>query len=110
MWGFKLELEKSLRTKKFWLTLVLVLLVYAMAFREVRDNLEGATNPQELLAMSLMDYIAASAFLFIGLYALIAGATAVNSDLENGTARIALSKPLGRTSYLLGKFLGGVPA
>jgi len=107
MWGFKLEVEKSLRTKKFWLTLVLILLVYAMAFREVRDNIEGATNPQELLAMSLMDYIAASAFLFIGLYALIAGATAVNSDLENGTVRIALSKPLRRTSYLLGKFLGG---
>ena len=107
MWEFKLEVERSLRTKKFWLTLVLIFLVYAMAFREVRDNLEGATNPQELLAMSLMDYIAASAFLFIGLYALIAGATAVNSDLENGTVRIALSKPLRRTSYLLGKFLGG---
>ncbi|CAD5245211.1 ABC transporter permease [Thermococcus camini] len=106
MWGFELELKKSLRTKKFWLILVLILLIYAMAFREVKDNLEGATNPQELLVTSVVGYIAVSAFLFIGLYALMAGATSVNSDLENGTVRIALSKPLGRVSYLLGKFLG----
>ena len=106
MWGFELELKKSLRTKKFWLTLVLVLLVYAMAFREVRDNLEGATNPQEVLVTSVVGYIAVSAFLFIAVYALMAGATSINSDLENGTVRVALSKPLGRVSYLLGKFLG----
>ncbi|MCD6525266.1 MAG: ABC transporter permease [Thermococcus sp.] len=106
MWGFELELKKSLRTKKFWLTLVLVLLVYAMAFREVRDNLEGATNPQEVLVTSVVGYIAVSAFLFIAVYALMAGATSINSDLENGTVRVTLSKPLGRVSYLLGKFLG----
>ena len=106
MWGFELELKKSLRTKKFWLILVLILLIYAMAFREVRDNLEGATNPQEVLVTSVVGYIAVSAFLFIGLYALMAGATAVNSDLEDGTVRVSLSKPLGRVSYLLGKFLG----
>jgi len=106
MWGFELELKKSLRTKKFWLILVLILLIYAMAFREVKDNLEGATNPQELLVTSVVGYIAVSAFLFIGVYALMAGATSVNSDLENGTVRIALSKPLGRVPYLLGKFLG----
>ena len=106
MWGFRLELKKSLRTKKFWLILVLILLIYAMAFREVKDNLEGATNPQELLITSVVGYIAISAFLFIGVYALMVGATSVNSDLEDGTVRIALSKPLGRVSYLLGKFLG----
>ena len=106
MWGFELELKKSLRTKKFWLILVLILLIYAMAFMEVKDNLEGTTNPQELLITSVVGYIAVSAFLFIGVYALMAGATAVNSDLENGTVRVALSKPLGRISYLLGKFLG----
>ena len=38
MWGFELELKKSLRTKKFWLILVLILLIYAMAFREVGNN------------------------------------------------------------------------
>ncbi len=106
MWGFELELKKSLRTKKFWLILVLILLIYAMAFREIKDNLEGATNPQEVLVTSLIGYIAISAFLFIGVYALMVGATSVNSDLEDGTVRIALSKPLGRVSYLLGKFLG----
>ncbi|AEK73429.1 ABC transporter permease [Thermococcus sp. 4557] len=106
MWGFELELKKSLRTKKFWLILVLILLIYAMTFREVRDNLEGATNPQEVLVTSVVGYIAVSAFLFIGVYALMAGATAVNSDLEDGTVRVVLSKPLGRVSYLLGKFLG----
>ncbi|WP_148883068.1 ABC transporter permease [Thermococcus aciditolerans] len=106
MWGLELELKKSLRTKKFWLILVLILLIYAMAFREVKDNLEGATNPGEVLVTSVVGYIAVSAFLFIGVYSLMAGATAVNSDLEDGTVRVALSKPLGRVSYLLGKFLG----
>ena len=38
MRGFELELKKSLRTKKFWLILVLILLIYAMAFREVGNN------------------------------------------------------------------------
>jgi len=108
MWGFELELKKSLRTKKFWLILVLILLIYAMAFREVKDNLEGATNSQEVLVTSVVGYIAVSAFLFIGVYALMAGATSVNSDLEDGTVRGILSKPLGRSSYLLGKFLGQV--
>ncbi|NJE01894.1 ABC transporter permease [Thermococcus sp. JdF3] len=106
MWGFELELKKSLRTRKFWLILVLILLIYAMAFREVKDNLEGATNPEEVLVTSVIGYVVVSAFLFIGVYALMAGATALNSDLENGTVRVALSKPIGRISYLLGKFLG----
>ncbi|NJE04140.1 ABC transporter permease [Thermococcus sp. MV11] len=106
MWGFELELKKSLRTKKFWLILVLILLIYAMAFKEVKDNLEGATNPEEVLVTSVIGYVVVSAFLFIGVYALMAGATALNSDLENGTVRVALSKPIGRISYLLGKFLG----
>ena len=106
MWGFELELKKSLRMKEFWLILVLILLIYAMAFREVNDNLEGASDPQGVLLTSLIGYIAISAFLFVGVYALIAGATSINSELENGTIRVALSKPLGRVSYLLGKFLG----
>ncbi|ASJ06274.1 ABC transporter permease subunit [Thermococcus pacificus] len=106
MWGFELELKKSIRTKKFWLILVLILLIYVMAFREVKDNLEGASDPQGVLLTSLVGYIAVSAFLFIGVYALMAGATGINSDLENGTLRVALSKPLGRGSYLIGKFLG----
>jgi len=38
MRGLELELKKSLRTKKFWLILVLILLIYAMAFREVGNN------------------------------------------------------------------------
>lgn len=108
MWGFELELKKSLRTKKFWLILVLILLVYTMAFREIRNNLEDVANPEGLLVASLTGYIATSAFLFIGVYALMAGATAVNSDLESGTVRIALSKPVTRVYYLLGKFFGQV--
>lgn len=74
MWSLKLEAGNSIRQKKFWLITALMVLIYIMAFYEIRDNLEGASNPpQGLLATSLVGYIMVSAFLFIGLYALIAG-------------------------------------
>ncbi|BAD86243.1 ABC-type transport system, probable permease component [Thermococcus kodakarensis KOD1] len=106
MWSLKLEAGNSIRQKKFWLITALMVLIYIMAFYEIQGNLESASNPQEVLAVSLVEYVVAGAFLFIGLYALIAGATALNSDLENGTIRLALSKPIRRAPYLLGKFLG----
>jgi ABC-2 type transport system permease protein len=106
VWSLKLEAGNSIRQKKFWLITALMVLIYVIAFYEIRDNLESASNPQGVLATSLIGYVMASAFLFIGLYALIAGATALNSDLENGTIRVALSKPLRRISYITGKFLG----
>ncbi|WP_367884057.1 ABC transporter permease [Thermococcus sp. JCM 11816] len=107
MWSLKLEAGNSIRQKKFWLITALMVLIYIMAFYEIQGNLESASNPQEVLAVSLVEYVVAGAFLFIGLYALIAGgATALNSDLENGTIRLALSKPIRRATYLFGKFLG----
>jgi|GEM_PF-3169997 ABC-2 type transport system permease protein len=106
MWSFKLEAKNSLRTKKFWLTIVLISLVYVIAFREIKDNLKATTNLQGVLTFSLIGYILASAFLFIGLYVLILGATSINGDLENGTVQISLSKPVNRIQYLIGKFLG----
>lgn len=96
MWSLKLEAGNSIRQKKFWLITALMVLIYIMAFYEIQGNLESASNPQEVLAVSLVEYVVAGAFLFIGLYALIAGATALNSDLENGTIRLALSKPIRR--------------
>jgi len=89
MWGFELELKKSLRTKKFWLILVLILLIYAMAFREVGNNLESATNP-----LSGIGYITVSAFIFIVVYTLIAGATSVKT-LRTEWLGVSSANPLG---------------
>jgi len=89
MRGFELELKKSLRTKKFWLILVLILLIYAMAFREVGNNLESATNP-----LSGIGYITVSAFIFIVVYTLIAGATSVKT-LRTEWLGVSSANPLG---------------
>lgn len=110
MWAFKLEVKNSLRTKKFWVVVTLIVLVYIQAFYEIRNNLQSTSTPEQMLILSLIGYIAVSAYLFIGLFALMMGATVVNDDLAKGTARIALSKPISRISYFIGRFLGQIIA
>jgi len=69
--------------------------------REMRDQLEMASS-----GFQTFFYVVAS---FGGsLVALFIFSTAVTSEIRKGTIRLTLSKPVSRTQFLLGKYLGGV--
>jgi ABC-type transport system involved in multi-copper enzyme maturation permease subunit len=69
--------------------------------RKFRESMEGAST-----AIQAMFYQVAS---FGGsIVALFIFSTAVASEIRKGTIRLTLSKPVSRTQFLLGKYLGGV--
>jgi ABC-type transport system involved in multi-copper enzyme maturation permease subunit len=71
-------------------------------------------NRQKLAAsMDQMSSIFQAAFYQVAsfggsLVALFIFSTAVATEIRNGTIRITLTKPVSRSQYLLGKYLGGV--
>jgi len=69
--------------------------------REMREQMEMASS-----YFQTFFYVVAS---FGGsLVALFIFSTAVTSEIRKGTIRLTLSKPVSRTQFLLGKYLGGV--
>nr|WP_255452971.1 ABC transporter permease subunit [Thermococcus sp. M36] len=106
-WGFQLEFKQSLRTKKLWVILGIMMLLYIPTIYATKSNLEIAGMKLESVGdamVVLMDNVSGLSGFFIGILALLMGATAINSEIEKGTLRIALSKPLSRADYLGGKF------
>ncbi|BAD85130.1 hypothetical membrane protein, conserved [Thermococcus kodakarensis KOD1] len=106
-WGLKLEFIKSMRTKKVWVLLGIMMLLYVPGFYLEKMNGNTPQTVGEAVNM-LVSNIEDLAGFFLGILALLLGATAINSDLENGTIRVALSKPVRRIGYLGGKFLAHV--
>ena len=69
--------------------------------REMRDQMEMASS-----YFQTFFYVVAS---FGGsLVALFIFSTAVTSEIRKGTIRLTMAKPVSRTQFLLGKYLGGV--
>jgi len=104
LWGFQLEFKQSLRTKKLWLILGIMVLLYIPVFYIMKSagvedlTVEGAMT-------FLIQFVTGMAGFFIGILALLMGATAINSEIEKGTLRVAMSKPVKRLGYIGGKFL-----
>jgi ABC-2 type transport system permease protein len=48
------------------------------------------------------------AMFFLGIVAIVVGATAINGEIEKGTLRVALSKKITRSGYIIGKFLAQI--
>ncbi|WP_367884245.1 ABC transporter permease subunit [Thermococcus sp. JCM 11816] len=100
--GLKLEFIKSMRTKKVWVLLGIMMLLYVPGgFYLEKMNGNTPQTVGEAVNM-LVSNIEDLAGFFLGILALLLGATAINSDLENGTIRVALSKPVRRIGYLGG--------
>ncbi|NJE42407.1 ABC transporter permease subunit [Thermococcus sp. GR6] len=103
-WGFQLEFKQSLRTKKLWVILGIMALLYIPVFYIMKSM--GAQDFTVEAAMTfLIQFVTGMAGFFIGILALLMGATAINSEIEKGTLRVAMSKPIKRLSYIGGKFL-----
>ncbi|ASJ00704.1 ABC transporter permease subunit [Thermococcus gorgonarius] len=111
MWGFKLEFKKSLRTKKFWAILLIMLLLYIPVLYAIKTvqpygrELEASEIIAGLISVTL-----SLVKFFITILAIMLGATAINAEITEGTLRIAMSKPISRLGYIVGKFMGHVVA
>jgi len=104
LWGFQLEFKQSLRTKKFWVILGIMIVLYIPVFYIIKSFGGGDITVEGAMAF-LIQFVTGMAGFFIGILALLIGATAINSEVEKGTLRVAMSKPVKRLSYIGGKFL-----
>ena len=104
MWGFHLEFKQSLRTKKLWVILGIMILLYIPVFYIIKSVGGSEITVEEAMAF-LIQFVTGMAGFFIGILALLMGATAINSEVEKGTLRVAMSKPIKRLSYIGGKFM-----
>ncbi len=107
MWGFKLEVKQNLRTKKFWVIIIIMAVLYVPSFYFMKSFfLQSGKHVTNEAAMSmLISSITGMTSFFVAILALLIGATAINSEIEKGTLRIAMSKPIKRLHYIGGKFL-----
>lgn len=103
-WGFRLEFKQSLRTKKLWVILGVMMLLYLPGFYLQKASGEEIETVQQAVSILINNVNGLGGF-FIAILALLMGATAINSEIEKGTLRVAMSKPIKRLSYIGGKFL-----
>jgi ABC-2 type transport system permease protein len=101
------EWRRALARRKVALLVVFTLVVEFLPFLvlnllPIPGILEGVTN--------MMWFVGAIVphFFFLQFTALLIGSGATAEEYEQGTADIILAKPISRTSYQIGKFLGGL--
>jgi len=103
-WGFQLEFMKELRTKKLWVIIGIMMFLYIPGFYFQKSSGVEIKTVQQAVS-TLISNINSMGGFFVGILALLIGSTAINSEIETGTLRIAMSKPVKRLSYIGGKFL-----
>ncbi|WP_456394041.1 ABC transporter permease subunit [Thermococcus sp.] len=110
MWGFRLEFKQNLRTKKFWVIIGIMALLYIPSFYIMKSFFlqSGEKITNEAAMSMLISSITGMTSFFVAILALLIGATAINSEIEKGTLRIAMSKPIKRLHYIGGKFLAHI--
>src|SRR5208337_4008617 len=69
--------------------------------RKFQETMEGASTTFQAVFYQVASFGGSIVALFIF-------STAVASEIRKGTIRLTLSKPVSRTQFLLGKYLGGV--
>jgi ABC-type transport system involved in multi-copper enzyme maturation permease subunit len=69
--------------------------------RKFRESMESASTTLQAMFYQVASFGGSIVALFIF-------STAVASEIRKGTIRLTLSKPVSRTQFLLGKYLGGV--
>nr|WP_240922738.1 ABC transporter permease subunit [Thermococcus sp. Bubb.Bath] len=111
LWGLRLELKKSLRTKKFWAVVIVMLLLYIPVLYAMKSvHPFGREFTASEIVSGLISVTLSLAKFFITILAIVLGATAINAEITEGTLRVALSKPISRLGYITGKLLGHLVA
>ncbi len=105
-WGFLLEFRQSIRTKKFWAIVILMTVMYIPSLYGIKSTLSYYPVRTLQYAMTrLISFTGGMGMFFVSILAIIVGAVAINSEINKGTLRIAISKPIKRWQYMFGKLL-----
>jgi len=107
LWGLRLELKQGLRSKKLIGTLLIILFLYVPFLYFLKEEPSTYMSTREIMA-TMSNFVTGIAIFFVGMLAMIMGATAINSEVEKGTLRVAMSKPISRLAYIGGKMLAHV--
>lgn len=107
--SFKEALRKRIILLTGILTIVYLAIFAALfyfAFSEMKE--EGMSNA--LIMQSAVGFVSILGFYFssliVAFFTIMASIGSVSSELENGTIQSMITKPLKRSSYIVGKYLG----
>jgi len=104
LWSFRLELTHGLRTKKLWIMVAVMLLIYIPIVYLLKTHTGNLTTGD--IMGTVTGSLSSGVLFFLGIVAIVMGSTLINDDIEKGTVTIALSKPVTRHGYYLGRFAG----
>ncbi len=101
------EWRRALARKKVFLLIIFTILVEVLPFA-VLTLLPIPNFLIEITGLMWLVGVVTPHSFFLQFVALLIGSGSTAEEYEQGTADLILAKPLSRTSYLLGKFLGGL--
>jgi ABC-2 type transport system permease protein len=100
------EVKRALARKKVLAVVAFVALIDTVPYYILASS--GATIiPLEVYPYLWVAGVLAPFALFIQFVAILIAAGAMSEEYEAGTAELLLAKPVGRSEFFLGKFLGG---
>ncbi|MEO7663488.1 MAG: ABC transporter permease subunit [Candidatus Limnocylindrales bacterium] len=108
----RLTIGEAARRKILWVFVILALLAVALigwGVGRLVTIYRDSGNPEITLQLAVSQLLIFIAFQFSFVLAMTAaflGAPAIASDLESGVALAMLARPIRRSSYLLGRWLG----
>ncbi len=104
LWSFELELRHGFRTKKLWIMVAVMLLLYIPALYFLRYEIKSFTTAGVMTTITRS--LSSGILFFLGIVSIVMGSTLINDDIEKGTVTIALSRPITRHGYYLGRYTG----
>jgi ABC-type transport system involved in multi-copper enzyme maturation permease subunit len=108
----KLTIGEAARRRVLWVLVILAALAVSLTAWGVASLLDGArerglSDLEIKFAVSQVLILIAFMFGFVlVMTAAFFGSPAIATELENGIAQAMLARPLRRSSYLLGRWLG----
>ena len=102
------DFEMAIRTRRFQIIVLLFILTsLGMVYSSKRLGVSASLYKTPFQMLFLSSFSNAFNYL-ISLSGILIGATAISTELESGTLKLILSKPVYRDKVLLGKLLGGL--
>jgi ABC-type transport system involved in multi-copper enzyme maturation permease subunit len=107
-----LTIKEAARRRVLWILVLLAIVAVALTSWGLSALVEGARAegvPEEGITFVVSQILIFIAFMFgfvLVMTAASLGSPAIASDLESGIAQAMLARPLRRSSYLMGRWLG----
>lgn len=107
-----LTIGEAARRRVLWVLVILALVAVALTAWGVSALVEGARDDGvgdlqiKFVVSQILIFIAFMFSFVLVMTAAFLGSPAIASDLESGVAQAMLARPLRRSSYLLGRWLG----